>query len=120
MTTPTNLAETITLFPHASFYYWHKGLAPREGSLELYFDDYEADRRTIISIQLRKMGIRCTRKTLKKYDPEKKAWEIFTGSTDSTFPNRKGERAMRELMKTEATRLTGHHSTTAFSGTPAK
>jgi hypothetical protein len=118
--TPTNLAETLALFPLASFYYWHGGTAPREASLELYFDDFTADRRTIISIQLRKTGIKCTRKSLKKYNDEKQHWELFTGSTDSAFPDRKGERALRELMKREAERLTGWQNTKSFSGTPAK
>ena len=118
MNTPTNLAEVIAIFPKASFFYWHKGLAPREGSLELYFDDFTADRRTIISIQLRKTGIRCTRKTLRKYDQEKQAWLTFTGSTETYFPDRKGERALRELMKTEAVRLTDWQNTISFSGTP--
>lgn len=120
MNTPTNLAEVISLFPKANFYYWHKGLAPREGSLELYFDDFTADRRTIISIQLRKTQIKCTRKTLRKYDRFVQAWQTFTGSTETYFPDRKGERALRELMKAEALRLTDWQNTIAFTGTPAQ
>jgi hypothetical protein len=105
-----NTLAEITANLHAvSFYTWQQyGWHERERELMLFQDDMERDRRTITKVRFTRYAIRITKATLAKYDPARQSWTEHRGESEPVqLANRKGEKALMELIKADCRNLAG-------------
>ena len=103
------LTEVLKALPTADTWTWHRGdFVYSRGALSIYIDDIPGDRREVYQIELPKGGpARIELTVLCDYDSEKLCWktEVRRYRGDTT---RRGEKALREYIKTVCERETGY------------
>ena len=104
-----SLQEIATKLHAVTFYTWFQyGWHDRERELMLFHDDIEHDRRTITKIRFSRFSINVTKTILRQFNPQRNSWTQHCGEGEQvTLPTRKGEKALRELIRKDCLNLKG-------------